>query len=157
MANTWTPERLALLQQINTGGSRSWIAARLNRETDGPRVTRNMVIGKLNRMGITPPKLAPRIAPTKPAPYQRPPEKYFRTLEVIPMAIIPAEAPPSKRARLLELRPGQCRYCEGDGGDAVPYVFCAHPVRDEDTSYCDYHHKLCHVHETRPLKMVSIP
>ena len=45
--------------------------------------------------------------------------------------------PPRHRVTLLELRPGQCRWPEGD---RAPYSFCGAP--QVSGSYCGEHHKL---------------
>lgn len=144
---TWTPERLVALQQGLADGLSCARIARLI------GVSRNAVIGKINRLGLargrTPTvtmqrAVAPRgarlaeqrEAPPRPrAPTQR---QILRIVRAEPI-----EAPLAAGAEacsLVDLAPGQCRWPMGDG---ATLTFCGR-ARLGSLSYCGGHARLAY-------------
>ncbi|HMO28013.1 GcrA family cell cycle regulator [Enterovirga sp.] len=134
-ATSWTDERVELLGKLwGEGLSASQIAALL-----GGGVTRNAVIGKVHRLGLSGRTKAGQPAPAARPAKARPPATAPaapepprpRILAAVPVAALPAafappsvpEAPPaaeaaeipvSQRVSILELRETMCRWPLGD-------------------------------------------
>jgi GcrA cell cycle regulator len=134
--------------------SASQIAAEIGREFNA-RYSRNAIIGKVHRLGLTrahqpphstdclprkkrhqPYKARPkRLAKTGNASFamvdtpifSRHEQSQLRCVEVVPLNV-----------RLLDLNPNDCRYPYGDG----PFTFCGHPAI-EGNAYCLSHLALC--------------
>lgn len=133
----WTDERVALLTKLwGEGLSAKDIAEQLG------GVTKNAVLGRIHRMGLSgrkkEPKPVPKPAPApkreKPAPRQRadvplPPDT--RPLRVVDL---PCTVP------LLDLTSRMCRYPAGDGADIR---FCGLPKARG--SFCSAHAHLVYV------------
>ncbi|MFD2227168.1 GcrA family cell cycle regulator, partial [Microvirga arabica] len=130
---TWTDERVELLKKLWTDGlSASQIAAELG------NVTRNAVIGKVHRLGLSGrakdakpaasaaaarPRKATR-APSAPAPL--PPQPHINNVVVAPIALQPVTQEPSvyveddlavpvsERVTIMDLRESMCRWPMGD-------------------------------------------
>ncbi|MBB4041196.1 GcrA cell cycle regulator [Microvirga flocculans] len=129
---TWTDERVELLKKLWTDGlSASQIAAELG------NVTRNAVIGKVHRLGLSGrakdakpaasaaarPRKATR-APSAPAPIA--PQPHTGNVVIAPIAMQPAVAeteafvdedvaiPMSERVTIMDLRESMCRWPMGD-------------------------------------------
>ncbi|MBB3021678.1 GcrA cell cycle regulator [Microvirga lupini] len=130
---TWTDERVELLKKLWTDGlSASQIAAELG------NVTRNAVIGKVHRLGLSGrakdakpaastatarPRKATR-APSAPAPL--PPQPHPNNVVVAPIALQPVTQEPSvyieddlavpvsERVTIMDLRESMCRWPMGD-------------------------------------------
>jgi GcrA cell cycle regulator len=129
----WTDEAIARLMALwGVGFSASECGKRLG-------VSRNAVIGKVHRLGLsgkyrrpregrrrmTKPRIRENKRPLPPpTPYQAPP---------------PAEEPRRGSFDLLDLKLGQCRYPHGDR----PFRFCGAPVVD-GYPYCREHAELCY-------------
>jgi GcrA cell cycle regulator len=134
----WTDAAIARLKALWAEGlSASECGKRMG-------VSRNAVIGKIHRLGLShkyrrPRERARRMTKPKasmpqmrtnnrplppPEPYQAPP---------------PTEEPRRGSFDLLDLKLGQCRYPSGDG----PYRFCGAPVVD-GFPYCLEHAELCY-------------
>ena len=154
---SWTDERVELLRKLWTEGlSASQIAAEL---ANG--ISRNAVIGKVHRLGLSGRAKAPAAAPARPrlarpvASAPRPaPERVANpisrganALAFEPMAL-PAEAldprpveevviPISERVTIMELREGMCRWPLGDPTSA-DFGFCGARGTIGDP-YCTYH------------------
>ena len=148
----WTDERVELLKKLWTEGlSASQIAAELG------GITRNAVIGKVHRLGLSgraksPSSAAPR--PRKPrAPgmmrLSRPSMRgntalapmYEADLEPEP-ELIENIIPIGQRCSLLELNDSKCRWPIGDPGSAE-FFFCGGaPV--EGLPYCNYHSRVAY-------------
>lgn len=135
----WTPERDAVLVQLwSEGYSASQIAAQIM----GVQVTRNAVIGRVNRLqlparkprqrAITPGRRKPRVKIFEPKPPAPPPR---------PAA---SGAPRMRGLPLLKLKPHHCRWPIGDG----PFLFCAADA-DEGEVYCGFHKGMARVREKR--------
>jgi GcrA cell cycle regulator len=152
---TWTTERIAQLHKCVTAGlTCSQIAAEIG-------VTRNAVIGKLHRLGLTtggrpgrrPLGLAQRL-PTAPAPAPTPRRQMSRltrifraiadagpTLVPFPAAIeVPVES--TRRCSLLELAGGGCRWPLSDPGKA-DFGFCGNDAI-QGLSYCAGHARIAY-------------
>jgi len=148
----WTDERVELLKKLWSDGlSASQIAAELG------GITRNAVIGKVHRLGLSgraksPSSSAPR--PRKPrAPgmmrLTRPSMRgntalapmYEEAVEPEP-ELIENIIPIGQRCTLLELNDSKCRWPIGDPGTAE-FFFCGGaPV--EGLPYCGYHSRVAY-------------
>jgi len=161
-AFAWTEDRIAVLtKMISQNYPARVIAERLG-------TSRNAVLGKSNRMGISmvKPKSTPNVrkpkikkaSPLPRAPQQ--PRVYREVLRIVPANIhggmrivraVEADQPAlrcveiePRHLSLIDLEPGDCRYPYGDG----PMTFCGHPKHAE-SSYCFQHFHLCR-EELRP-------
>lgn len=130
----WTEERVDRLKSLWAEKlSCSWIADILG------GVTRNAVIGKVNRLGLEKRREAPLRAPKPIKP--RLPRQLKRYVPL--QCDVPEEQPPPADflgLTLMELGPGQCRYPRGGYGQ--PFTFCGQPVKPE-SSFCPYCHSIC--------------
>ncbi|MEN3929882.1 GcrA family cell cycle regulator [Microvirga sp. W0021] len=149
VTSTWTDERVELLKKLwASGKSASQIAAQIG------GVTRNAVIGKVHRLGLSgrgkvksASTSRPRRAKTEAAPAQ---PRAQRPIKVAPISMVadaePTDVvlpsinevaiPPSERVALVDLRESMCRWPIGDpmtsdfgfcGGGAVAGLpYCAH-------------------------------
>ena len=159
---SWTDERVELLKKLWSDGlSASQIAGELG------GVTRNAVIGKVHRLGLSGRAKAPAPQaqrPKKPSirtaqPQSRPHAGHGATMgnvalkaEVVPIArpqveYQPAiyalsEAPLVENASILQLTEQTCKWPVGDPG-ADDFHFCA---RRSDTGipYCGYHARIAY-------------
>ena len=142
---SWTDERVELLKRLwNQGLSASQIAGAI-----GDGVSRNAVIGKVHRLGLSGrPKDAPAVAPRPPrkeAPAQALLVRGGFTLAQPPMpAAAPAPKPAadvvipmSDRVTLLELRESMCRWPFGDPS-RPDFRFCG-CRKGEGSPYCAHH------------------
>jgi GcrA cell cycle regulator len=160
---TWTDERVELLKKLwGDGLSASQIAAEIG------GVTRNAVIGKVHRLGLSgrgktnaapaarPRKPAPAVAPRPataaqaPAPVQpaRAPAPIAPAFAAAPMPV-PALAedtsvalPESERVTIMELREYMCRWPMGDPTTAE-FRFCgARSITG--LPYCNHHAQIAY-------------
>jgi len=149
---SWTDDRVELLKKLwSEGQSASQIAAELG------GITRNAVIGKVHRLGLSgraksPSSAAPR--PRKPrAPgmmrLTRPTMRgntalapmYEQDVEPEP-ELIENIIPIGQRCSLLELNDSKCRWPIGDPG-TPEFFFCGGaPV--EGLPYCSYHSRVAY-------------
>ncbi|SNY91787.1 Global cell cycle regulator GcrA [Cohaesibacter sp. ES.047] len=153
---SWTDERVELLKKLwSEGLSASQVAAELG------GVTRNAVIGKVHRLGLsgraktttTPPRArrpktqAPRASRPNSGttttvgatalkadtkPQMAPQPKAHKKQDVDAVVV-----PISKRASILTLTENTCKWPIGDPGDG-DFHFCGHKS-DAGTPYCKYH------------------
>ena len=153
---TWTSERIELLKRCQHAGlSCSQIAREIG-------VTRNAVIGKMNRLGLSRPKdvigrqleqrRAARLArPKTPRTWrsERPRLNIFAQHEML-MAAFPRPQPPAedipiyngRGCTLLELSQGKCRWPISNPG-AEDFCFCGNePV--EGLPYCMGHARIAY-------------
>ena len=141
----WTTERFDLLKELAKAGSNTWIRNEINRRT-GSTFTRSAIIGKKHRHGIG--------SRPNPGGNQGGPRRDRRKDGVgIRERKLNGKRPQMQRLEtqkdlyfegflsisLVELQANDCRYPQGDG----PYFFCGQPAI-EGSSYCAYHHRLCH-------------
>jgi len=149
----WTDERVELLKKLWTDGlSASQIAAELG------GITRNAVIGKVHRLGLSgraksPSSSAPRPRkPRAPGHMMRLPRPAMRgNTALAPMyetylepepELIENIIPIGQRCTLLELNDSKCRWPIGDPGTAE-FFFCGGaPV--EGLPYCSYHSRVAY-------------
>ena len=151
---TWTTERVDQLQKYLTAGlTCSEIAAEIG-------VTRNSVIGKIHRLGLSPGRprgrrpaaLAQqmRTAPVKTRERQTRITRIFRAIaDAARTTVVPfdttielAAVANVKRCSLLELAGGDCRWPLGDPGKA-DFGFCGNHVI-AGISYCAGHARLAY-------------
>lgn len=145
--SVWTEAMMSRLVDLQArGDSCSQIAAEL-----GCGLTRNAVIGKLHRMGITGGAAAmpekERIKRTKEAAARKNQKRKERRQEWRSQNPTPPRAPvplmvcmdvDPRGLSLVDLEPGDCRYPSGEGADIT---FCGHPSMD-GRSYCAPHARL---------------
>ena len=147
---SWTDDRVATLTKLWADGlSASQIAAELG------GVTRNAVIGKVHRLGLSgraktsnssASKLKPATRssgynarpsrPARPLATRNAPNSHTRpVIEDIPV-------PESKRLNLEDLTDKTCKWPHGDpSGD--DFHFCGHTPH-EDAPYCKYHSRMAY-------------
>ncbi|PLW75863.1 GcrA family cell cycle regulator [Cohaesibacter celericrescens] len=158
---SWTDERVELLKKLwGDGLSASQVAAELG------GVTRNAVIGKVHRLGLSgrakttttaprarrtraqttrPPRTNAGAAPTVGAnalkvdskPQAAPQPRAEKKPETDPVVI-----PISKRASILTLTETTCKWPIGDPGDG-DFHFCGHKS-EASAPYCKYHSEIAY-------------
>jgi GcrA cell cycle regulator len=156
---SWTDERVELLRKLWMDGlSASQIAAEL---ANG--ITRNAVIGKVHRLGLSgrvksaPPTTAPRARPAAPR-QQRPPAarpvglatRGATALALQPEAFAAAAPRPveevvipiSERVTIMELREGMCRWPLGDPS-TPDFRYCG-GRSDIGAPYCVAHSRMAY-------------
>jgi len=151
---SWTDERVELLKKLWADGlSASQIANELG------NVTRNAVIGKVHRLGLS----GRAKSPSSAAPRQRKPRAHAHMLRVRPamrgntaLATLPGYEldvepepelieniiPIGQRCSLLELTDDKCRWPIGDPGSA-DFFFCGGKP-SEGLPYCGYHSRVAY-------------
>ncbi len=147
---TWTAERVEQLRSFFSSGlTCSQIAAEIG-------VTRNAVIGKIHRLGLSPERPAATPARSCPQRARQPRRLAHRHL----LRLIHAEAPraaegvnaetvsvdSAQRCSLLELAQGKCRWPVGDGAGnsgAADFVFCGNETA-AGFSYCAGHARMAY-------------
>ncbi|MEQ9143189.1 MAG: GcrA family cell cycle regulator [Parvibaculaceae bacterium] len=148
----WTEERVELLKKLWAEGlSASQVAKQLG------GVTRNAVIGKIHRLGLSgraTTNRAPRARPAAPRaaaprPQQtaapRPVETKAEPADLSepePQADLPVELEPGKRATVLTLTEHTCKWPIGDPG-TDEFHFCGRGA-DASMPYCAEHARLAY-------------
>jgi GcrA cell cycle regulator len=154
---TWTDERVELLRKLWAEGlSASQIAASIG------GVTRNAVIGKVHRLGLSgrgkakaPAPQRPRKparAPSAPTPLPQPPVAEVHVVAPTPPALtdevepeLPSEevvVPMSERVTIMDLRESMCRWPMGDPTKS-DFRFCG--VRTlTGLPYCAHHARIAY-------------
>ena len=153
---SWTDDRVARLSKLWAEGlSASQIAADLG------GVTRNAVIGKVHRLGLSgrvkPAGKSGTSARRKPTGTRKPngtrtssrtnprnpgtgDAKTQRHEDVLLKETVSLEAPESRKLTLLQLTETTCKWPTGD--PTMPgFSFCGH-TSQEDKPYCEFHSKL---------------
>jgi GcrA cell cycle regulator len=156
---SWTEDRVELLKKLwNEGLSASQIAGRL-----GYGVTRNAVIGKVHRLGlsgrVTPQRTArprPRRTrePSHPGrpmlpihgatalkPMHRIEPAVRAEPEPEPIRLVDVHVPQGERVNILMLSDRTCRWPVGDPG-SEDFCFCGHTPKASGGPYCDYHARI---------------
>ncbi len=165
---SWTEERVTRLTKLwSEGLSASQVAAELG------GVTRNAVIGKIHRLGLS--------GRDKPASKSGTRQKrtartngYSRVNRSTPRAtkssgtansakastpnfepVVDLVAPEPLRIKLVNLTESTCKWPLGDPQDA-DFSFCGHSIKT-DTPYCEYHCKLAYqpIAERRRVRRVD--
>jgi GcrA cell cycle regulator len=144
----WTDERVAQLTKLWADGlSASQIAAELG------GITRNAVIGKVHRLGLSGRAKSPSSSSPRPRKARssgmmrvsRPSMRgntalaYDYDLEPEPELI---EIPMEQRKTLLQLNEKTCRWPVGDPG-SVDFFFCGGEAANE-LPYCSYHSRVAY-------------
>ena len=138
---TWTSERVELLkQQFEEGLSCRQIAASIG-------VSRNAVIGKLTRLGLTrgPGNGELRATPAKPRATKSGPRQQYQMLQVVfeneqPVGDGPVES--AQPCSLFELSEQRCRWPISTPG-ADDFCFCGNMPLD-GVPYCAGHSRLAY-------------
>ncbi len=167
--NTWPEERVEILKKLWLDGlSASQIAAKL-----GDGITRNAVIGKVHRLGLSGRGSPNRVSkPKTRRPRQTTTARPARTigntainaqtvvtpkprLQPIAEPIKLADIPKGKRIGILGLTEKTCRWPLGDPG-TDDFCFCGQHPRD-DGPYCDYHAQIAYqpADRRRPARRVT--
>lgn len=154
---TWTEERVEQLKKLWSDGlSASQIAGALG------GITRNAVIGKVHRLGLSgrakaPSSSAPRPRKARPASQMmrvaRPATRGNTALARNPLEAYDFDPEPEperleniipigQRCSLLELSDAKCRWPIGDPG-ATDFFFCGGPPIGEHP-YCAYHARIAY-------------
>jgi GcrA cell cycle regulator len=159
----WTPERIEILKKLfDAGLSCSQIAGEIG-------TTRNAVIGKMHRLGLSRPKnlFADRVKPARPAKdgwRPKPLRAKLRAMNISAQRDMLRAAYPSPaddavpidsphKCSLLELRPAQCRWPISEP-QCADFAFCGNPSTD-GLSYCAGHARLAY-RPRRPLNRFLI-
>mgnify|MGYP001029224883 CR=1 FL=1 len=148
---SWTDERVELLKKLWADGlSASQIAGELG------GITRNAVIGKVHRLGLSgraksPSSSAPRPRKARPASHMvrvsRPAVRgntalaYDYEVEAEP-ELVEAVIPLEQRRTLVQLTDATCRWPVGDPGSA-DFFFCGGQTK-EDGPYCTHHSRVAY-------------
>lgn len=103
-------------------------------------VSRNAVIGRSHRLGLINLRSAPRVKVPKPRRRTKPVKVFVSP----PVPVVPLNIP------FGELERHHCREIVGTGDYGLS-LSCGHP-KNEDSSYCRWHHVLNHY--TRPERTV---
>lgn len=148
----WTPELVEDLERMRVEGhSASAAAAALSRRYKID-VTRNAVMGKWHRMGLSAPTPERRGQKPRQNPFRFGAPKSNTAIEPEPFKEIerPAIAPPHEQKQFMDLDDGRklCRYPHG----LKAYSYCARPTVP-GTSYCADHLRACYV--VPPVKTVA--
>jgi GcrA cell cycle regulator len=146
--DTWTAERIEQLRNFVVSGlTCSQIAAEIG-------VTRNAVIGKIHRLGLSPARPAGVPARSCPPRVRRPrASPHSRLLHLIysdapragagageALAIEPIDS--AQRCSLLDIAQGKCRWPIGDP-DTVDFAFCGNEAL-AGFSYCAGHARMAY-------------
>ncbi|MDR3373702.1 MAG: GcrA family cell cycle regulator [Ancalomicrobiaceae bacterium] len=173
---SWTDERVEQLKKLwSDGFSASQIAAELG------GVTRNAVIGKVHRLGLSGRAKTPVAQPAraKKAPARQPGNPHIRPhggldsvgntalkidfvpqskpqIVVQPKIFTLSDAPLVENAGILELTEATCKWPVGDPGDQS-FHFCARRS-ESGIPYCGYHARVAYqpVSDRRRDKRVAI-
>ena len=137
----WTPEMTDRFRGLlRSKMSLQRIADTLSREFDC-RLTRNAMIGKANRLGISI-SIVDRIVARKP---RRPKAAVpLIPIDEAPLDLGPVEPlleeQPPRMIGIIELSWNTCRYPHGD---EAPYLYCGEAVHHG--AYCQEHARLCYI------------
>lgn len=125
----WTDELVARATGLVADG----YYAREVADRLGRGITKNAVIGKMQRLGIPFPEKDRRPSVVQ-VDFGRAPIRP-------PVSVYPLNV------TFADLDVGQCKYPTTDD---APFLFCGHPQQDK-SSYCPFHHNLCWVKPQRRL------
>jgi GcrA cell cycle regulator len=157
-AMAWTDERVEMLKKLWADGlSASQIAKQLG------GVTRNAVIGKVHRLGLSG-RATPSRPVRRPAPAPRPrptaqPAKPRVTAEAAPATREPVKAPEPEPlpngefATVLTLKDSMCKWPIGDPATG-DFRFCGRKS-DPGNAYCDAHAKMAYQPQQKRRRKTS--
>jgi GcrA cell cycle regulator len=142
----WTDAAIARLKELWAEGlPASECGKRLG-------VSRNSVIGKIHRLGLSHKYRRPRERRPRMRARAKPAQNLLKIEQNIEQPVNAPEIHQHSQAvgaelspvigcfDLLELRSGMCRY---PSGDRVPFAFCG-AKQTRDSSYCSEHHAMAH-------------
>ncbi|MGC2408751.1 MAG: GcrA family cell cycle regulator [Methyloceanibacter sp.] len=151
----WNDERVELLKKLWAEGlSASQIASRLG------GVTRNAVIGKVHRLGLSGRATSSRSASPRPRRVQAPRQNrvpsllfgtrgnvalkpaYEEDIEAAPAPVEELYIPPAERASILTLKDAMCHWPIGDPGEEE-FHFCGRKTSGSHP-YCEHHARLAY-------------
>ncbi|MBL8589185.1 MAG: GcrA cell cycle regulator [Methylobacteriaceae bacterium] len=155
---SWTEERVELLRKLWLDGlSASQIAAELSHG-----ITRNAVIGKVHRLGLSGRVKAPSPASASMAPRPKPAARPSPPRPIAPIVMgatalalkpraAPAPAPVqeaeiiplSERVTIMELREAMCRWPMGDP-TSPDFRFCGARTAEAGGAYCGAHARIAY-------------
>lgn len=142
----WSQDKVDyMLIQFDSGRTMTQVAADMTRKYQQD-VTRNAVIGKLNRLGLG------RVEKPTPPPQKPKPPPLPRRRKITSASLQPYKAPPYRspvkqptrwkdeppgifRCTIDELNKERCHWPFGDG----PFLYCGAAVTEK--SYCYYHYQ----------------
>lgn len=149
---SWTEDRVARLTKLWADGlSASQVAADLG------GVTRNAVIGKIHRLGLSGRAKPASKGGARPKRAARPngysrvnratakttkPNGIVKSVSPVSAPVEDLVAPEPKRIKLVQLTESTCKWPIGDPQEA-DFCFCGHSIK-ADTPYCDYHCKMAY-------------
>ena len=145
--DTWTPERVEQLRScLVTGLTCSQIAAEIG-------VSRNAVIGKIHRLGLSPGRPPGGSARTCPPRARHPraasPHRLLRLMwsdgaPAANTAAAPAQVDSTRPCSLLDLDRGKCRWPLGEPARGIgDFVFCGNAAID-GFPYCAGHARMAY-------------
>ena len=139
---SWTDARVESLKTLWREGLS---AAEIARALCG--VTRNGVLGKIHRLGLseraaTPRRGGQRPAPARPRPVPRKPPRGPKPPAVAVDAVPERVEGPGRAASVLQLGAHMCHWPIGDP-KAVDFSFCGRPA-DAGGPYCSAHRRIAH-------------
>jgi hypothetical protein len=157
VAGLWPEEHAQELTRLVASGMIYRLIAESLNEQFGTNHTKNAIVGKVQRLNLTPPD-----KPKKP-PYVRKPKPRraeFDRIRIVransnsnAMRVVNTVVLQQERLRCVEIECTTpfddvtgCRYPTGDG----PFLFC-NGTQTEGSSYCLSHHVLCHERPRVPI------
>jgi GcrA cell cycle regulator len=141
----WENEKVALLLELNKQDfSASQIAEKL-----GEGVTRNAVIGKLNRMGLS--CGGGKHSSSTARSVRKKPETLNPSRKSRPvLSAVPELNPSKENIGIADLSDATCRFPMGDPKE-VNFRFCGAEKGYDALPYCDYHTQLAHQRSNRAI------
>jgi GcrA cell cycle regulator len=148
---TWSSERITQLRScVAAGFTCSRIAAEIG-------VSRNAVIGKMNRLGLSRPRNVLATGPEQKHTWRPKADNVTRLFSQHRILMrLPPEPPPSPESirngrgcSLLELSPRSCRWPINEPGTA-DFCFCGHP-QVEGLPYCVGHARIAYKSAARAV------
>jgi GcrA cell cycle regulator len=135
----WTDALVSEITELWKTESAGSIARIIN-DRHSLTLTRNSVIGKLHRLGLTDKKEARPLDGLPKAKRKRERRPRVRGLKNRVTTRVELGCVPLNPMHLTfdDIGPAQCRYPYGDG----PFTFCGHPTR-AGYSFCTAHHSIC--------------
>ena len=132
---SWTDERVDKLKKLwSEGLSASQIARSLG------EVTRNAVIGKVHRLGLSGRATTSRIDRPRSLALRRPPRPHLVVPE--PEVVEEAKLPNGDFANVLTVKEGMCKWPIGDPS-SDEFHFCGNPIGN-GTPYCAAHGRMAY-------------
>lgn len=132
---SWTEDRVDKLKKLWADGlSASQIARQLG------EVTRNAVIGKVHRLGLSGRTTTSRVDRPRSIAIRRPPRPRLVVPE--PEMVEERRLPSGDYATVMTVREGMCKWPIGDPS-TEEFHFCGHSV-DDNASYCVAHSRMAY-------------